>query len=194
MSSNINQPTLINQKTGDVILLKQSITIGRKGSNSIIITNDAKISREHAKIFWQYDSFVIEDLGSANGSYVNKERLTEIRILENNDIVQLGRTQFKIQIPSGFSEKETFVGLSADEDFNESPTIFVGDEDNLPTHPVQSSLPVSLPQETNDIHDIQPTSTSSVSSWMIVGGILIILILAVLIFLTITFYLGIGIN
>jgi len=105
------QPSLTNKKTGaDIILGQQAVTIGRKSDNTIIIRDDPKVSRYHAKIFWQGGDYVVEDLSSSNGSFVNNERLTKAYILDDGDLLQIGETSFLLNLPpEEFDKVETFV-------------------------------------------------------------------------------------
>jgi hypothetical protein len=57
-------------------------------------------SRQHACIFWEANELSIEDLNSANGTYVNRTRVYPgaKRPLTVNDIVQIGNVQLKVVI------------------------------------------------------------------------------------------------
>src|SRR5262245_27011101 len=66
------------------------LTLGRDGTNRIQV-NDSEVSRRHAQISHDESGYLLVDLGSSNGSFVNGERLTEHR-LKNGDRVLLGRT------------------------------------------------------------------------------------------------------
>jgi pSer/pThr/pTyr-binding forkhead associated (FHA) protein len=60
---------------GKVYPLTQSeIVIGRDPTNDIVI-NDAEVSRKHARLMLQAGSYVLEDLGSTNGTYVGGQKL-----------------------------------------------------------------------------------------------------------------------
>jgi pSer/pThr/pTyr-binding forkhead associated (FHA) protein len=65
------------------------MTIGRDASNPISI-NDSEISRRHAKLTMRGSTYVIEDTGSTNGTFVNGQRLTGPRLLNPGDRVSLG--------------------------------------------------------------------------------------------------------
>ena len=66
-------------------------TIGRSANNGIVI-NDAEISRRHAQITPQGDGYVLEDLGSTNGTFVNGIRLNHPMALKHGDSVEFGDT------------------------------------------------------------------------------------------------------
>ncbi len=65
------------------------ITIGREASNGIAI-NDAEVSRKHSRLIFQGGKYVIEDLGSTNGTFVNGQRLAGQVVLKPGDVVSLG--------------------------------------------------------------------------------------------------------
>ena len=57
-------------------------------------------SRQHACVFWESNELAIEDLNSANGTYVNRTRVYPgaKRALTVNDIIQIGNVQLKVVI------------------------------------------------------------------------------------------------
>ena len=65
------------------------LTIGRDSSNGVAI-NDAEISRKHARLTFQGGKYVIEDLGSTNGTFVNGQRLSGPFVLKSGDVVSFG--------------------------------------------------------------------------------------------------------
>src|SRR5512139_40365 len=65
------------------------LTIGRDSTNEIVI-NDAEVSRKHARLTFQGGKYVLEDLGSTNGTFVNGQRLTSATVLKPGDVVSLG--------------------------------------------------------------------------------------------------------
>ncbi|HRQ23383.1 MAG TPA: FHA domain-containing protein [Anaerolineales bacterium] len=71
-------------------LIKPEITIGRDESVDLPITSPA-ISRRHAKLTREGDGFVLEDLGSSNGTFVNDQRLSGRRTLKSGDRIRLGQ-------------------------------------------------------------------------------------------------------
>ncbi len=65
------------------------ITIGRDSTNGVAI-NDAEVSRKHARMVFQGGKYVIEDLGSTNGTFVNGQRLAGPVVLKAGDVISLG--------------------------------------------------------------------------------------------------------
>jgi predicted component of type VI protein secretion system len=65
------------------------LIIGRDVTSSIAI-GDAEVSRKHARLTFQGGKYVIEDLGSTNGTFVNGQRLTGPVVLKPGDLVALG--------------------------------------------------------------------------------------------------------
>lgn len=70
-------------------LTKDVITMGRDVTNDVVLA-DAEVSRQHARINRTPGGYVLEDLGSTNGSFVNGERLVAPRVLNPGDLVGLG--------------------------------------------------------------------------------------------------------
>jgi signal transduction histidine kinase len=66
------------------------LAIGRDHASAIQIT-DSELSRHHAEIRKDDKGYLLADLGSSNGSFVNAEQVTERR-LSNGDRIQVGRT------------------------------------------------------------------------------------------------------
>jgi pSer/pThr/pTyr-binding forkhead associated (FHA) protein len=67
-----------------------SATIGRLPDNSVMIDNPA-ISSHHARIVHEGDRFVVEDLNSKNGTFVNGKLVLNRRSLQTGDIVLVGK-------------------------------------------------------------------------------------------------------
>ncbi len=71
------------------ILEGDQLNIGRDSSNEIMI-NDAEVSRRHARLTFQGGKYVLEDLGSTNGTFVNGQRLAGPRVLKAGEVVSFG--------------------------------------------------------------------------------------------------------
>ena len=72
-------------------LLDVECTIGRSDDNGIAVP-DGSVSSKHARILRGEDGFVIEDLQSRNGTFVNGERVSEEqRKLSDGDLIRVGK-------------------------------------------------------------------------------------------------------
>jgi pSer/pThr/pTyr-binding forkhead associated (FHA) protein len=86
-----------------------SITVGRRKNNDVVIENLA-VSGHHAKIDSVTDGFVVIDLQSKNGSFVN-EQLIHSHWLKNGDVISIG----KHSLIFSYSEDEVMPADGSDE-------------------------------------------------------------------------------
>ncbi|MGH9800610.1 MAG: SpoIIE family protein phosphatase, partial [Blastocatellia bacterium] len=92
-------PRLIVRSTpshGDSVveLSRLRTTIGRSARNDLCV-EDPFASRLHAEIRRRGDSFWVSDLGSANGTLLNNERLVSQSQLDDRDIIRIGETEIE---------------------------------------------------------------------------------------------------
>ena len=66
-------------------------TIGRDGTRCDIVLDDGAVSAEHARINFENGQFVIYDLASLNGTFVNRQRVQR-QLLMDGDLIRLGNT------------------------------------------------------------------------------------------------------
>ncbi|HPW45335.1 MAG TPA: FHA domain-containing protein [bacterium] len=84
------------EMSGTAYPLKGIVSFGRAESNTVTL-RDSKCSRQHAQIQQHGNEFVVEDLNSSNGTFVNGERVSE-HVLSNGDEIQIGDTLMQFQI------------------------------------------------------------------------------------------------
>jgi len=73
------------------------LTVGRSRSCDLRLRNDS-VSRLHAVLYWRADGeLVVEDTGSSNGTFVNRERVTAPRTLAAGDILALGTLRLAVE-------------------------------------------------------------------------------------------------
>ena len=70
----------------EIPLTQAAATIGRLPDNTVQIDNLA-VSGHHAKIYWNDGRYVIEDLGSLNGTYVNNKRVGQATLLHGDQVL-----------------------------------------------------------------------------------------------------------
>ncbi len=76
--------------TGARFLLDDDEVNSGRHPDSDIFLDDVTVSRKHANFRRQGDTFVVRDVGSLNGTYVNRERIDEVT-LHTGDEVQIGK-------------------------------------------------------------------------------------------------------
>ena len=76
------------KQLGTFALTKPELTIGRNPGNDILIDN-VGVSRRHAVIRISGDLVVVEDLGSANGTFVNGQKITKHELQDGDEILVL---------------------------------------------------------------------------------------------------------
>jgi diguanylate cyclase (GGDEF)-like protein len=84
-------------------LTKMETVIGRKPDVDLLL-RDGRVSRRHCKILLSDKGPQIVDLGSTNGSFVNKTRV-EKRYLQDGDLIRLGETVIKFRYVDKLEEK-----------------------------------------------------------------------------------------
>ena len=76
--------------TGARFLLDDDEVASGRHPDSDIFLDDVTVSRKHAVFRREGDTFVVRDVGSLNGTYVNRERIDEVA-LKTGDEVQIGK-------------------------------------------------------------------------------------------------------
>ncbi|GAB3497353.1 FHA domain-containing protein FhaB/FipA [Nocardiopsis coralliicola] len=77
-------------------LTSQPITIGRANDCTLVIGDDYASGR-HARIFPDQGKWIVEDLGSTNGTYLGQQRLTRPQPLAVGDPIRIGKTVLELR-------------------------------------------------------------------------------------------------
>lgn len=72
-------------------LTKEAMLMGRDVTNDIVL-GDSEVSRQHSRISHTPGGYVLEDMGSTNGTFVNGERLMSPTVLKPGDLIGIGET------------------------------------------------------------------------------------------------------
>jgi hypothetical protein len=99
---------LDGDRAGEVVSLDASLRIGRKPANDLVLA-DEKTSGVHAEIVPEGDRFVLRDLGSTNGTFLDGRRITEV-VLSPGDAFMIGRVHLRFR-----ADGEAGAGEAGDE-------------------------------------------------------------------------------
>lgn len=90
----VRQPFLVfrnNEGERMISLVETPFSIGRSKQCDFTI-NDTNVSRTHALLCLENDSWKIKDNGSTNGTFVNEVKVSE-SVLQHNDLIRIGTTE-----------------------------------------------------------------------------------------------------
>jgi pSer/pThr/pTyr-binding forkhead associated (FHA) protein len=76
--------------------LQDSLTIGRAATSDVVVS-DTYVSNVHARIFRRDGGWWLEDLGSTNGTYVNRTRVSAPTAIGPGDEVRLGKATLELR-------------------------------------------------------------------------------------------------
>lgn len=83
------------EQKGKFFELGGTVIIGRDDSCDIIL-DDLAASQRHARISKQRNSYLIEDLGSSNGTFLNNESIGKPASIKPGDRIQIGQTLLEL--------------------------------------------------------------------------------------------------
>ena len=106
-----NEPTMMGQgRPSATLVIRQGPQAGMSfplaGAQTVVgreegldvTLQDPEASRRHARITWQAGQYVIEDLGSTNGTFINGVQTTAPQILNPGDTIGIGQTALVFQL------------------------------------------------------------------------------------------------
>jgi pSer/pThr/pTyr-binding forkhead associated (FHA) protein len=87
-------------REGETIAFNSDVlTIGRSPQSDLFL-DDVTVSRHHARVIRDDNSYLVEDLNSLNGTYVNRKRIERDR-LSDGDELQIGKFKLAFLEPNG---------------------------------------------------------------------------------------------
>jgi ABC-2 type transport system ATP-binding protein len=85
---------------GSDIPLGHDVSIGRAVQGPGALGGDEELSRAHARVVLRADgAYLLEDLGSTNGTYLNGWRIPASQLLSTGDRIQVGQTVLEVVLP-----------------------------------------------------------------------------------------------
>ena len=138
-----------------------SYMIGREAGNEIVI-EDPQVSRRHAQLTRQGHSYLIEDVGSTNGTYVNGKRVMAPTLLNNGDMIGLADTVIiAVQAPLPVGEEATVVSDAAP---YVPPTVPAFAPPVVQPQPAPKPIDVPPPAQVQPAPPVQPVPPAPVYS------------------------------
>lgn len=89
----INRKDSLPFKVKEYYILDDEVSIGRGNDNKIVI-KDPYVSKKHLKIVKDEGNYYLVDLNSANGTFLNGDRIMDVVELKNGDRIRVGQVEF----------------------------------------------------------------------------------------------------
>ena len=118
MARTLTLTFMSGSRDGEVVQLETAgsppaISIGRVAPCEVVITDDPDLSRRHARIFWNGMVWMLEDLGSSNGSFIGEfqiaRRVSTPAAIKDGEIFRVGLTRLRL----GNAKEERAVNAAA---------------------------------------------------------------------------------
>ena len=81
---------------GRVFDLGDELTVGRAAGCRVPLSDDTYVSQLHARVFRKDGRYFVEDLGSTNGTFLNRKQVSAPLALRRGDRLQVGKTVFEV--------------------------------------------------------------------------------------------------
>jgi hypothetical protein len=83
-------------RKGQVYELGDELTVGRAMGCGVALPDDTFVSQLHARVFRHNGSLYVEDLGSTNGTFLNRKQVSAAAPLRKGDRLQVGKTTLEL--------------------------------------------------------------------------------------------------
>jgi pSer/pThr/pTyr-binding forkhead associated (FHA) protein len=81
---------------GRIFPLSEEVTLGRAAGCQVTL-DDSYISQLHARVYARDGRWMVEDLGSTNGTYLNRQRVSGPMVIRAGDRIQVGNTVLELR-------------------------------------------------------------------------------------------------
>jgi pSer/pThr/pTyr-binding forkhead associated (FHA) protein len=113
MSKSNPIPFLGDQSGRKHQLIEDENFLGRSVENQIVIASK-RVSRQHARIWREARAWMLDDLSSANGTFLNDERVLAPIVLRDGDKITIGDVSFSYHDPEATIRDDLFPELEID--------------------------------------------------------------------------------
>ena len=112
--SDPDTPFLLDALQSRIPLSSERAVLGRANDCDLVVA-DARVSRHHAELFCEGDSFFLTDLDSTNGTLLNGQRIAQALPLQDGDVIEVGSARFVYHDPEATLDAGRFPHLVLDE-------------------------------------------------------------------------------
>jgi pSer/pThr/pTyr-binding forkhead associated (FHA) protein len=85
------------ERRGQEFDLGEELTVGRAAGCGVALMDDTFVSQLHARVFRRDGDYFVEDLGSTNGTYLNRKPVTAAVAMRKGDKLQIGKTTMEVR-------------------------------------------------------------------------------------------------
>ncbi|HEY7939115.1 MAG TPA: FHA domain-containing protein [Acidimicrobiales bacterium] len=82
-------------QAGRVFVLGDEVTVGRAAGCQVTL-DDTYASQLHARVYVRDGQLLVEDLGSTNGTWLNRQKVTGPLVIQRGDRLQVGNTVMEL--------------------------------------------------------------------------------------------------
>ena len=93
------------------IFERSEISVGRVQGNDLMLPK-GNVSKRHARLLFRDGRFIVTDLNSTNGTYVNRRRISQATIVREGDRIYVGDFVLRIEVPEDLVGDAAAVGES----------------------------------------------------------------------------------
>lgn len=136
------------------------ISVGRVQGNDLMLPK-GNVSKRHARLLYRDGRFIVTDLNSTNGTYVNRRRITQATIVREGDRIYIGDFVLRIELPSGSGDEESSRDQPRSSDSQSHGSVRpVGEGEDAVQVPAPPRVPASSPSASDSLR-LTPSSSSS---------------------------------
>lgn len=103
------------ERLNRIRLMDYPFTVGRASDSGMVLAS-SRISRHHAEFTLVNDQLLLTDLGSTNGTFINRQRLHQSAPVQNGDIIHFAEMEFRlieeVSIDQDFTSGQTLQTMS----------------------------------------------------------------------------------
>ena len=142
--------------TQELLFEKDEVTIGRLAGNDIVL-NKGNVSKYHTKLVLKDGKYIVVDLKSTNGTFVNGKKIAAPQVVKPTDKIYIGDYILNVDAPpedmqqegeyadeEGGGEEEYEEEGAAEEEYEEEPAEEEYEEEEAPAPEEKSNMPASL--------------------------------------------------